>query len=144
MKLKSFNYFYCLLIIFLNFAPLKAEEKIDIWNNKDKKKSIENSEQIKKEKSQKLNLESIKTIELNKKNVKFKSISNDKKVSKVSIIGAGMITTPGVTYKMFRALAQEKINILAISTSEIKISVIINEINTIKAVKKLHTVFNLD
>jgi aspartate kinase len=86
----------------------------------------------------------IKTIKFNKKNVKFKSISNDKKVSKVSIIGAGMITTPGVTYKMFRALAQEKINILAISTSEIKISVIINEINTIKAVKKLHTVFNLD
>jgi len=55
-----------------------------------------------------------------------------------------MITTPGVTYKMFRALAQEKINILAISTSEIKISVIIKEFNTRKAVKKLHTVFNLD
>ena len=86
----------------------------------------------------------IKTIKSNKKNVKFKFISSDKKVSKVSIIGAGMITTPGVTYKMFRALAQEKINILAISTSEIKISVIINEINTTKAVKKLHTVFNLD
>ena len=89
-------------------------------------------------------IKTIKTIKFNKKNVKFKSISNDKKVSKVSIIGAGMITTPGVTYKMFRALAQEKINILAISTSEIKISVIINEINTTKAVKKLHTVFNLD
>jgi aspartate kinase len=86
----------------------------------------------------------IKSIKSNKKNVKFKTISSDKKVSKVSIIGAGMITTPGVTYKMFRALAQEKINILAISTSEIKISVIINEINTTKAVKKLHTVFNLD
>jgi aspartate kinase len=55
-----------------------------------------------------------------------------------------MITASGVTYKMFRALAQEKINILAISTSEIKLSVIINEINTKKAVKKLHTVFNLD
>ena len=55
-----------------------------------------------------------------------------------------MITTPGVTYKMFRALAQEKINILAISTSEIKISVIISENNTKKAVKKLHTAFNLD
>ena len=55
-----------------------------------------------------------------------------------------MITTPGVTYKMFRALSQEKINILAISTSEIKISVIINEINTTKAVKKLHSIFNLD
>jgi aspartate kinase len=87
---------------------------------------------------------SIKIIKLNKKKVKFKLISSDKKVSKVSIVGAGMITTPGVTYKMFRALAQEKINILAISTSEIKISVIINEVNTTRAVKKLHSVFNLD
>ena len=86
----------------------------------------------------------IKLIKLNKKNVKYKSISSDKKVSKVSIVGAGMVTTPGITYKMFRALAQDKINILAISTSEIKISVIINEINTTRAVKKLHTVFNLD
>ena len=86
----------------------------------------------------------IKIIKASKKNVKYKSISSDKKVAKLSIIGAGMITTPGVTYKMFRALSQEKINILAISTSEIKISVIINEINTTKAVKKLHAVFNLD
>tara|TARA_B110000971_G_scaffold213686_1_gene244815 strand:- start:329 stop:1543 length:1215 start_codon:yes stop_codon:yes gene_type:complete len=86
----------------------------------------------------------IKLIKSNKKNVKFKSINTDKKVSKISIIGAGMITTPGVTYKMFRALAQEKINILAISTSEIKISVIINESNTARAIKKLHSVFNLD
>ena len=86
----------------------------------------------------------IKLIKSNKKNVKFKSINTNKKVSKVSIVGAGMITTPGVTYKMFRALAQEKINILAISTSEIKISVIVNETKTIKAVKKLHSVFNLD
>ena len=86
----------------------------------------------------------IKLIKSNQKNVKFKSISADKKVSKVSIVGAGMITTPGVTYKMFRALAQEKINILAISTSEIKISVIVKESNTTKAVKKLHSVFNLD
>ena len=86
----------------------------------------------------------IKLIESNQKNVKYKSISTDKKVSKVSIVGAGMITTPGVTYKMFRALAQEKINILAISTSEIKISVIVKESSTTKAVKKLHSVFNLD
>ena len=55
-----------------------------------------------------------------------------------------MVTTPGVTYKMFRALADEKINNLAISTSEIKISVIINEKDTLKAVKKLHSIFNLD
>ena len=55
-----------------------------------------------------------------------------------------MITTPGITYKMFRSLADEKINILAISTSEIKISVIINEEQTNKAVKKLHSIFDLD
>ena len=86
----------------------------------------------------------IKLIESNKKKVKYQSINTDAKVSKISIIGAGMITSPGVTYKMFRALAEEKINILAISTSEIKISVIISENNTSKAIKKLHTVFKLD
>ena len=55
-----------------------------------------------------------------------------------------MVSTPGVTYKMFRALSDESINILAISTSEIKISVIIEEHNALKAVKKLHTIFDLD
>ena len=55
-----------------------------------------------------------------------------------------MITSPGVTYKMFRGLADENINILAISTSEIKLSVIISEDDTLKAVKKLHTIFELD
>jgi aspartate kinase len=89
-------------------------------------------------------VKTIKLIKSNSLNIKFKSIDTDKKVSKISIIGAGMITTPGITYKMFRALAEEKINILAISTSEIKISVIIGEVNTLKAVKKLHSVFKLD
>ena len=55
-----------------------------------------------------------------------------------------MVSTPGVTYRMFQALSEEEINILAISTSEIKLSVIIEENNTLKAVKKLHTVFDLD
>ncbi len=77
-------------------------------------------------------------------NIKFKNINNNDKVSKISIVGAGMVTAPGITHKMFRALADEKINILAISTSEIKISVIINENDTLKAVKKLHTIFDLD
>ena len=56
-------------------------------------------------------------------------------VSKVSIVGAGMVSTPGVTYKMFRGLADENINILAISTSEIKLSVIINEMIQSKLLK---------
>ena len=55
-----------------------------------------------------------------------------------------MVSTPGITYKMFRALSDEKINILAISTSEIKLSVIIDETNTLKAIRKLHTTFDLD
>ncbi len=88
----------------------------------------------------------LKTIEILKsnKNIKYESMSHNDKVSKISIVGAGMVSTPGVTYKMFRSLAEEKINILAISTSEIKLSVIINEDDTLKSIKKLHTAFDLD
>ena len=53
MKLKSFNYFYCLLILFLYFTPLKSEEKIDIWNKKDKKQSVEKKKNIDKKKNHK-------------------------------------------------------------------------------------------
>jgi len=85
----------------------------------------------------------ISLIKENKK-IKYENIYMNDKVSKISIVGAGMVATPGVTYKMFRSLSEEKINILAISTSEIKISVIIDEKSTISAVKKLHKTFNLD
>ena len=88
-------------------------------------------------------LETRKIIEKNNK-IKYQSISYNDRVSKVSIVGAGMVSTPGVTYKMFKGLADKKINILAISTSEIKLSVIIDEKNTLDAVKKLHTIFELD
>ena len=80
----------------------------------------------------------------NNKKIKYDNIGHNDKVSKVSIVGAGMVSTPGVTYKMFRALSEENINILAISTSEIKLSVIISEKDTLNAVKKLHTIFDLD
>ncbi len=87
-----------------------------------------------------------KALEILKKNnkIKYKNLEYKDNVSKISIVGAGMVSTPGVTYKMFRALAEERINILAISTSEIKISVIIEEAHTLKAIKKLHTIFKLD
>ncbi len=87
-----------------------------------------------------------KSLEIlkNNKNIKYENMSHNNKVSKISIVGAGMVSTPGVTYKMFRSLADESINILAISTSEIKLSVIINEDDTFKAIKKLHTAFELD
>ena len=88
----------------------------------------------------------LKTIEIlkNNENIQYENMNHNDKVSKVSIVGAGMVSTPGITYRMFRSLAEEKINILAISTSEIKLSVIINEEDTLKAIKKLHTVFDLD
>ena len=80
----------------------------------------------------------------NNKDIDYKNITHNDKVAKVSIVGAGMVSTPGITYRMFRALSNEKINILAISTSEIKLSVIIDENNTLNAIKKLHTIFDLD
>jgi aspartate kinase len=80
----------------------------------------------------------------NNKEIDYKNITHNDKVAKVSIVGAGMVSTPGITYRMFRALSNEKINILAISTSEIKLSVIIDENNTLNAIKKLHTIFDLD
>ena len=83
-------------------------------------------------------------IEKKKQKLNYNKITHDDKLAKVSIIGAGMIANPGVTYKMFRSLADEKINILAISTSEIKISVLIRENLTQKAVKTLHKIFELN
>ena len=85
----------------------------------------------------------IKILKENKK-ISYKKIIHDDKVSKVSIVGVGMITTPGVTYRMFQALAKKKINIMVISTSEIKISVLINQKNIKKAIKVLHKEFDLD
>jgi aspartate kinase len=83
-------------------------------------------------------------IEKNKEKINYKKITHDEKLAKVSIVGAGMIASPGVTHKMFRSLAKEKINILAISTSEIKISVLVQEELTQKAVKTLHETFELN
>jgi len=88
----------------------------------------------------------IKTQRLIKKNKKiiFRELIVDKNVSKVSIIGVGMIATPGVSYRMFHALAKKNINILVISTSEIKISVLVNKKNISKAILALHKEFKLD
>ena len=80
----------------------------------------------------------------NNTNIKFRNLIIDRNVSKLSIIGVGMITTPGVTYRMFQALANKKINIIVISTSEIKISVLINKKNIKKAISALHNEFKLN
>ena len=94
----------------------------------------------------------IKTEDLNKtkkiiqenKSINYRKLIFEKGVSKISVIGVGMITTPGVTFRMFQALANKKINIQVISTSEIKISVLIDKKNTKKALIELHKEFKLD
>ena len=87
-----------------------------------------------------------KTLRLIKQNkkIKYRDLIVNKNVSKVSIIGVGMITTPGVTYRMFQTLANKGINILVIATSEIKISVLINKKNIKKALTALHKEFKLN
>ena len=94
----------------------------------------------------------IKTEDLNKtrkiiesnKGIRFRKLLLKKDVSKISVIGVGMVTTPGVTFRMFQTLASKKINIQVISTSEIKISVLIDRRNTKKALIALHKEFKLD
>ena len=94
----------------------------------------------------------IKNEDLNKtkkiisknKDINFRKLLFDKEVSKISIVGVGMVTTPGVTFRMFQTLANKKINIQVISTSEIKISVLIDKKNTKIALGALHKEFKLD
>ncbi len=124
------------------FEPLnKAQINVDmvIQNISSDQKTTDITFTIKRD-----DLKMTKDILNNNQKIKYKNITHNDKVAKVSIVGAGMVSTPGVTYKMFKALADDKINILAISTSEIKLSVIIDEENTLNAVKKLHTIFELD
>ncbi len=82
-------------------------------------------------------------LEASKASLNYKSLSLDKHVAKISVIGMGMMSQSGVAEKMFKTLAKNSINILAISTSEIKISVLIDENHTNIAVKSLHEVYNL-
>jgi aspartate kinase len=74
----------------------------------------------------------------------FESIAHSADVAKVSIVGIGMRSHAGVAAKMFRALAEKGINIQAITTSEIKVSVLIDEAYTELAVRALHTAYGLD
>ena len=124
------------------FEPLnKSQINVDmvIQNISSDQKTTDITFTIKRD-----DLKKTKEILEQNKLIQYRKITNNDKVAKVSIVGAGMVSTPGVTYRMFKALAEEKINILAISTSEIKLSVIIDEEHTVNAIKKLHTVFDLD
>ena len=94
-----------------------------------------------------IKLEDLKKTEKlvkNNKYINYRKLIINRNVSKVSIVGVGMITTPGITYRMFKALAKKRINIEVISTSEIKISVLIDKKNLKKSVEILHQEFKLN
>ena len=71
-------------------------------------------------------------------------VSHDASIAKVSLVGAGMKSSPGIAAKMFRTLADEGVNILMISTSTIRISVVVAAGDMERAARKLHTAFGLD
>ena len=82
-------------------------------------------------------------LEKNSEKILYKQLSTDSEVAKISVIGMGMMSQSGVAEKMFQTLADQQINILAISTSEIKISVLIEKKYTEKALNSLHSAYRL-
>jgi aspartate kinase len=88
--------------------------------------------------------QSLSVLEELKNSISFEKVISEDNLSKVSIIGAGMRNQPGIAAKMFDCLSKNNINIEVISTSEIKISVLIDMAKTEEAVKSLHQIFELD
>ncbi|MBT2721550.1 aspartate kinase [Bacillus sp. ISL-46] len=88
-------------------------------------------------------LETLKVLEDNKAVLAYEQIDAENKLAKVSIVGSGMISNPGVAAKMFEVLAANNIQIKMVSTSEIKVSAVVEEKSMLKAVEVLHEAFEL-
>jgi aspartate kinase len=86
----------------------------------------------------------LQVLEPVREHIKAREILSGDKIAKVSLVGVGMRSHAGIASAAFRALAEEGINIQMISTSEIKVSVVIDEKYTELAVRVLHKIFNLD
>ena len=78
------------------------------------------------------------------KEIDAAGVTHDPDIAKVSLVGAGMKTSPGIAARMFRTLADEGVNIEMISTSTIRISVVIATADLERAARALHTAFGLD
>lgn len=85
--------------------------------------------------------EALKVLEEKRDSLTIQEISHDDKVAKVSVVGAGMMSNPGIASKMFEALSDVGINIDMISTSEIRISVLVNEKDADRALVAVHDAF---
>ena len=86
----------------------------------------------------------IEVLERERENIGFREIASSSDVAKVSVVGVGMRSHAGVASKMFRTLAEKGINIQAITTSEIKVSVLIDEAYVELAIRALHSAYGLD
>ena len=87
--------------------------------------------------------EAVATLEEHQARLGYKEIHSERNVAKLSIVGAGMMSNPGVAAKMFESLYNEGVNINMISTSEIRVTVLINEKDGIRAMNAVHDAFNL-
>ncbi|MEE1197324.1 MAG: aspartate kinase [Lachnospiraceae bacterium] len=85
--------------------------------------------------------DALKVLEENKTRLKYKDMKLKKDVAKLSIVGAGMMSNPGVAAKMFESLYNAGVNINMISTSEIRVTVLINECDSEKAINAVHDAF---
>ncbi|MGO4888629.1 aspartate kinase [Anaerobacillus sp. MEB173] len=88
--------------------------------------------------------ETIAILEEQKASLQYEELRHEDNLAKVSIVGSGMISNPGVAAQMFKVLANEDIHVKMVSTSEIKISTVVDKEDMVKAVEVLHTAFNLD
>lgn len=88
-------------------------------------------------------LETLNVLENNKELLGYEQLDAENKLAKVSIVGSGMISNPGVAAQMFEVLAENNIPVKMVSTSEIKVSVVVQEKDMLKAVDVLHEAFEL-
>lgn len=89
-------------------------------------------------------LETLNVLEDNKAILGYEQLDAENKLAKVSIVGSGMVSNPGVAAQMFEILSQNQIPIKMVSTSEIKVSVVVDEKHMLKAVETLHEAFGLE
>ncbi|MGE7600971.1 aspartate kinase [Peribacillus sp. NPDC097675] len=85
----------------------------------------------------------LRVLENNKSHLKFDCVETEGELAKVSIVGSGMVTNPGVAAEMFEVMANTGIQVKMVSTSEIKVSTVVNEKEMVKAVEALHEAFKL-
>ena len=87
--------------------------------------------------------DAVAALEENQARLGYKELHSERNIAKLSIVGSGMMSNPGVAAKMFESLYNEGVNINMISTSEIRVTVLINEKDGVRAMNAVHDAFNL-